>query len=66
MTIEWVQCTTPWVVAMAEPPERFATRCHGESYGVGTRQMLASDESKNLNFLVKSAVSVVIHCLYYI
>jgi hypothetical protein len=56
----------PWLglVAMTEPPERFATRRHGESHGVGTRQMLASGESKNLDFLVKSAVSVVIHCLY--
>ena len=30
-TQSWV-----WVVSMAEPPKPFATRHHGESYGVGT------------------------------
>ena len=43
----------PYVVLMAEPPEPFATRRHGESLGVGTWRLLArvarDAESKNLN-----------------
>ena len=41
------------VVSMAKPPKCFATHRHGESYGVGTGERVASGESSKEQFWSK-------------
>ena len=47
------------IVSMAKPPKCFATRCHGESYGMGTGERVASGESAKVQ--VSSNFTMEIH-----